>query len=565
MSSHNLPPHNIDAEENVIGSLLIDGLLMNSLSLKPRDFYSERLGLCYAACQALGDRGVGINQITMAQELNEQGKLETVGGAAYLSHLIANCATSLDCQHYADIVKRLAIYRGMITAAGQIAALGYSEGLDVVETLNKADEIILSLRKSDAPSLVMTPKPEMTVNAGIYSYQWPDLKIEATVSRLSMNGKQSLCAEVVIQHTLGETPELFEHTKLNLTSNLARTQLAKALTERAKGIDWVSVLKDIAVLTIEHYRQGEPVVAIGNQPSIMERTFQLYPILEKGEPTTIFGPGGSGKSYLASYIAVLVQLNQPGVYDWLPECGNVLYLDWEASVDVHERRVWAVKCGLGLEDSEEEIFYRFCSQPLVDDIMEIQRAVSDCGANLVIIDSQVAASGQDPDKAETVSQYYNALRSLRCTTLTIDHIPKSTEGAKSMPFGSVFKWNRARSLFEVRQCQEAGENILELGLYHRKYNEGRLLKPLGLSLEFCHGANETLEKVIFTETDIENIPELAKGLKLKERMIALLRDGAMTVGEIAEAAETTQGTVRVILNRHKDLFTKVGNEWEFRP
>ncbi len=114
--------------------------------------------MCYSGCKALAERGVGIDQITLAQELNERGKLEAIGGAAYLSHLISVCVTSLDCQYYTDIVKRLSTYRCMIVAAGQIATLGYSQGSDVTEALNRADDIILSLRKNGVASPIITPK-----------------------------------------------------------------------------------------------------------------------------------------------------------------------------------------------------------------------------------------------------------------------------------------------------------------------------------------------------------------------------------------------------------------------
>ena len=342
-------------------------------------------------------------------------------------------------------------------------------------------------------------------------------------------------------------------------SSLSRNRLAKALTERVADIDWDSVIKYSCILAVSHYRQGEPVVEIGGKPETMEQSFQLWPLLEKGEPMTIFGPGGTGKSYLADYMAVLVQLNYAGIYGWLPESANVLYLDWESSKNIHERRIWAIKQGLGI-DSEDKIFYRFCSQPFADDIADIQRLVIENNAGFVIVDSQVAASGDDPDKAESASRYYNALRSLRCTTLTIDHVPKNTEG-KAMPFGSVFKWNRARSLFEVKQVQEPGENAAELGLYHRKCNEGKLLQPIGLKLQFHYGPGENLESVVFSETDIRGVPELAKALPLKDRIRGILQSGPMTIGDIAEEMQANEGSIKTILNRGKNLFARNGNMW----
>jgi len=158
MNENLLPPHNIKAEENIIGSLLIDGDLIHGLNLEPSDFYHEPLQLCYFACKALAERGVGINQITIAQELDERQKLEIAGGVAYLSYLIANCATPLDCQYYADIVKRLAIYRSMITAADKIAALGYSQAPDITDSLNKADAFLLALRKNGLASPILSPR-----------------------------------------------------------------------------------------------------------------------------------------------------------------------------------------------------------------------------------------------------------------------------------------------------------------------------------------------------------------------------------------------------------------------
>ena len=102
-----LPPHDIDAEEAVIGSLLIDGTAIYkiiTLLQGPDYFYHERNQWLYGACLALYQRDEAINQITVAQELDRQGKLETCGGAAYLSHLISIVPTSLDIEHYAQIV-----------------------------------------------------------------------------------------------------------------------------------------------------------------------------------------------------------------------------------------------------------------------------------------------------------------------------------------------------------------------------------------------------------------------------------------------------------------------------
>ena len=149
MNEERLPPHDIDAEEAVIGSLLIDGTTIYQIAtlLQPSNFYSERNAQIYSACLALYQRNEAINQITLAQELDRQGKLEPCGGAAYLSHLISIVPTSLDIEHYAQIVFRLSVMRYLINAGSQIAAIGYAADPNVDTSLGKAEDILFKLRQ----------------------------------------------------------------------------------------------------------------------------------------------------------------------------------------------------------------------------------------------------------------------------------------------------------------------------------------------------------------------------------------------------------------------------------
>jgi len=151
--SEKLPPHDIDAEEAVIGSLLIDGAAIYKIAtfLQQPDFYHEQNQWLYGACFSLSQRNEAINQITVAQELDRQGKLETCGGAAYLSHLVSIVPTSLDIEHYAQIVYRLAISRRLIEAARRIEAIGYEADPDVDTSLGKAEDVLFRLRHGQSP------------------------------------------------------------------------------------------------------------------------------------------------------------------------------------------------------------------------------------------------------------------------------------------------------------------------------------------------------------------------------------------------------------------------------
>jgi replicative DNA helicase len=145
-----LPPHDIAAEEAVIGSLLIDGAAIYEIAplLEKDDFYHEPHQHLYAACVSLYARSEAINQITVAQELDRLGKLEQSGGVAYLSHLISVVPTPLDIQDYAQIVYRLSISRHLISAGQQITNIGFMAEAEPRVSISKAEDILLKLAQT---------------------------------------------------------------------------------------------------------------------------------------------------------------------------------------------------------------------------------------------------------------------------------------------------------------------------------------------------------------------------------------------------------------------------------
>jgi replicative DNA helicase len=153
MAEEKLPPHDVEAEEAVIGSLLIDpdAILKVAVSLNSEDFFSETNRVIYQACLNLYQRNEVINQITVAHELMRLDKLEQIGSAAFLSHLISNVPTSLHAEYYAQIVSNTAVMRRLIAAAAQIEALGYEASPEVEDSLNKAEDILFQVRMRREP------------------------------------------------------------------------------------------------------------------------------------------------------------------------------------------------------------------------------------------------------------------------------------------------------------------------------------------------------------------------------------------------------------------------------
>jgi replicative DNA helicase len=142
-----LPPQNIEAEEAVLGALLIDSdaIIRVSTILKPDDFYREKNGWIYSATLALHERHEPIDFLTLCDELERKGQLDQVGGPAYLTGLINAEPTSIHIEHYATIVQRAAIRRRLIEAAGQIAALAYREEDDLDEVVDRAEQVVFAV------------------------------------------------------------------------------------------------------------------------------------------------------------------------------------------------------------------------------------------------------------------------------------------------------------------------------------------------------------------------------------------------------------------------------------
>ena len=145
-----LLPHNTEAEEALIGSLLIDGECIARIApiLQPWDFYLERNQLWYDAALALSNRKQAIDQLTLAEELARTEKLEIAGGMAYLSHLVASTPTSAHAEDYAEIVSRTATMRKLISAGSKIAELGYGDTDDLETTLRLAEDAVYAVRNT---------------------------------------------------------------------------------------------------------------------------------------------------------------------------------------------------------------------------------------------------------------------------------------------------------------------------------------------------------------------------------------------------------------------------------
>ena len=146
-SNERLIPANVEAEQAVLGSILIDpdAILRIASKLRPEDFYLEKHRWIYEAALDLHERRQPADLVTLCDELERRGQLNEVGGAAYITELINAVPTAIHVEHYAGIVERTAVLRRLITAAGQIAQLAYQDRGEIEEIVDRAEELIFGV------------------------------------------------------------------------------------------------------------------------------------------------------------------------------------------------------------------------------------------------------------------------------------------------------------------------------------------------------------------------------------------------------------------------------------
>lgn len=145
-----LLPQNLEAEQAVLGSLLIDRSAITRVAtfLRPLDFYSREHVDLFEAMLDLYRENQPSDVITLSDYLERRGQLDRIGGLMYLNQLAAIVPTSLNVEHYGHIVERLGVLRRLIDAGSKIAAVGYDEANSQERAIEKAEELLFDVSRS---------------------------------------------------------------------------------------------------------------------------------------------------------------------------------------------------------------------------------------------------------------------------------------------------------------------------------------------------------------------------------------------------------------------------------
>ena len=142
-----VPPQNLEAEESVLGAMLISATAIGSVTeiLDASDFYRESHAKVYRAALGLWGKGEPVDAITLADELDERGELEVVGGAPRIAELAALVPAASNVEHYARIVKELATLRGLVRVGQEITRLGQERAGETHDLVDRAEQLVFAL------------------------------------------------------------------------------------------------------------------------------------------------------------------------------------------------------------------------------------------------------------------------------------------------------------------------------------------------------------------------------------------------------------------------------------
>lgn len=140
-------PQNIEAEQSVLGAILIDKDSINEVSdiISPKDFYSDKNSIIYDSMLSLYDQRKPIDVLTLTAELKKRKIFDKIGGSSYITELVNIVPTAANIEYYASLIKEASTKRGLIKAGTEMAELGYKEEEEVKNILDKAESSIFAI------------------------------------------------------------------------------------------------------------------------------------------------------------------------------------------------------------------------------------------------------------------------------------------------------------------------------------------------------------------------------------------------------------------------------------
>ena len=352
----------------------------------------------------------------------------------------------------------------------------------------------------------------------LHRYTYPDLQLEVILDHFREDSREGLHAEMTVTTAAEPNPGLLYDDKVNLSSSRSKADASKAIGARLDDtVDVQGIVTQVCSISKRKWREGAPTIILADTTPRGATRYLLFPLIEQGAISLIYGDGGSAKSTLALAAAVSVATGQNLLGSGKLTQANVLYADWEDDAAAHNERLQAICKAAGIP-VPRNVFYRRQEASLASAISTLRQECAVHSIGLFVCDSIGLAGGDEPEAATTKLQLFGAARTLGTSFLGIDHVSK-TDSRK--PSGSVYTRNIARLLWAVDKAQKPDDNRLTIALRNEKSNASRLHHPLAYHLDYTQDSNDNLISLAISAADYQAIPDFMGAQKLGDQLTAV--------------------------------------------
>ena len=225
---HKLPPHNTDAEESIISSMMLDNSCHDDVVsiLKPEDFYKTSHQYIFRAIVWLLRKKHPVDLVTVAEALKKNGKIEEIGGATFLAQIIDSVPMAVNAIHYANIVKEKAILRRMIEESNKITEMCFHPEQESNEAIDYATRSFAEISESTFDKSSIKSSKELAHNVLNKIEEGEKTGIITGIFKLDL----MLCG--------------FQKTELSMIAarpSMGKTSLALSIAQNIAGVDHVFI------------------------------------------------------------------------------------------------------------------------------------------------------------------------------------------------------------------------------------------------------------------------------------------------------------------------------------
>lgn len=427
-------------------------------------------------------------------------------------------------------------------------------------------EEVRAASTSPASQQATALEPPLVERIGLgYIARFAQLQATMRLTQVHDSRREGLSGELTVEVGPFAPDGRVQHlaqARFNLSSLTTRSSWAKELNIKRTAA-WRDALEHLCLTVLKMHRAGSPFEELDGEVDEKPARMLIRPLVWAGAPTLLFGPGGTGKSTLATAISLMALTGEsllPG-FEVVDHC-PVLVLDWEDSRDEWEGQIRAICRGAGIAPPKA-FRYRRMAGALADQIEQIAEFVAEHSIGLVIIDSVEAACGSAADN-ETYNaraeRLFDALRLLGTASLLLDHVTgaeldKPTNGPAPMKsIGGVRKRDRARAVYALR-VQNQSREVVEVVLADVKRNRRAKQEPLGIALRFADFDDDGRARRILFSKAVVSVEVGGSAIdKIEAHLVA---DGAATDAELALAAGVSREAIRSCLKRHPQRITRL--------